>query len=74
VELPDAALLQGMMFTVWDSGGMAGTNDIVVTSTGSAGGVTGPNTTISNDNASLLLLATINAAGQACWRTISYLY
>jgi len=74
VQLPDAALSQGMMFTVWDSGGMAGTNDIVVASAYSAGGVTGPNTTISNDNASLLLLATINAAGQACWRTISYLY
>ena len=72
VELPNAALLQGMYFTVWDSGGLAGSRNINVQSTGSAGGVTLAPVNITNNNGSVLLLATKNALGQACWRAVAY--
>lgn len=74
VNLPNANLLQGMTFTVWDSGGMANSRNIAVTSTGSAGGVIGPNTSITHASGSLMFLATTNKLNQACWRAVSYFH
>ena len=74
VQLHNAAKTMGMYFTVWDSGFNANANNITVTSPASAGGVTGPNTVIVDNNGSLTFVATVDAAGDACWRSISYFY
>ena len=74
VQLHNAAKTMGMYFTVWDSGNNANSNNITVTSPASAGGVTGPNTVIVDNNGSLTFVATINATNNACWRSISYFY
>jgi hypothetical protein len=74
VELHDAAYTQGMYFTVWDNNNNANSRNITVTSPATAGGVTGPPTSITHANGSLVFVATVNRLNQACWRSVSYLH
>lgn len=72
VDLHNAAYTQGMYFTVWDSGNTASSRNISVTSTNSVGGVTGPHASITHNNGSLTFVASVDAGGDPCWRSISY--
>lgn len=75
IALPNAEKMQGVMFTVWDSGGNGSANNITVTSPATAGGVVGPYTQVVNDDGSLLLVATKSASStDYCWRVVSYLF
>ena len=74
IRLPNAEKMQGVMFTVWDSGGNASANNVTVNSPATAGGVVGPYTVLNNDDSSLLLVATKSASSSDyCWRVVSYL-
>ena len=74
IRLPNAEKMQGVMFTVWDSGGNASANNVTVNSPTTAGGVVGPYTDLVNDDSSLLLVATKSASSSDyCWRVVSYL-